>query len=45
MQFAWEMKMIGAGAEFKKLAMMWADSDDATNAEFSSFDFISFPAA
>jgi len=43
MQFAWELKMAEEGDEFKTLAMMWADSDDATNAEFSSFEFITFP--
>lgn len=43
MQFAWELSMKENGEEFKTLAFMWADSDVATNAEFSRFDFNSYP--
>jgi hypothetical protein len=44
MQFAWELNMKENGEEFKTLAFMWADSDDAAIAEFSRFDFNSFPS-
>lgn len=45
MQFAWELNMKEDGEEFTTLAFMWADSDDAANAEFSRFEFNTFPNA